>query len=57
MFDEVVIEPGARVTVAGLMMKDIDAAPPEGEVGYRDEAPVVLRLAGDVTHPLVIGAA
>ena len=57
VFDEVVVAPGARVSIAGLMMKDIDAAPPEGEAGYRDEAPVVLRLAGDVTHPLVIGGA
>ncbi|MEP6865865.1 MAG: hypothetical protein ABJE66_34920 [Deltaproteobacteria bacterium] len=57
IFEEVLIEPGMRVTIAGLMMKDIVAAPPEGEAGYREEAPASLRLAGDVGHPLVIGAA
>jgi hypothetical protein len=56
-FEEVVVEPGMRVTIAGLMMKDIVATPPEGEAGYREDAPASLRLAGDIAHPLVIGAA
>jgi hypothetical protein len=57
IFEEVLIEAGMRVTIAGLMMKDLAAAPPEGEAGYREDAPATLRLAGDVAHPLVIGAA
>jgi hypothetical protein len=56
-FEEVIVEPGMRVTIAGLMMKDLTGAPPEGEAGYREEAPASLRLAGDVAHPLVIGTA
>ncbi len=54
-FEEVVVAPGMRVTVAGLMMKDPTGAPPEGETDYRPGVPVTLRLAGDVAHPLVIG--
>ena len=57
VFEEVLIEAGMRITIAGLMMKDISAIPPEGEAGYREEAPASLRLAGDIAHPLVIGAA
>jgi len=56
-FEEVVVEAGMRVTIAGLMMKDLTEAPPEGEAGYREDAPSTLRLAGDLAHPLVIGAA
>jgi hypothetical protein len=57
IFEEVILEAGMRITIAGLMMKDIGATPPEGEAGYREEAPASLRLAGDVAHPLVIGTA
>jgi hypothetical protein len=56
IFEEVIVEAGMHVAIAGLMMKDLRALPPEGEAGYRDVAPVALRLAGDVAHPLVIGA-
>lgn len=56
VFEEIVVEDGMRVSVAGLMMKDLAEAPVDGEAGYRDEAPSTLRLAGDVAHPLVIGA-
>lgn len=55
VFEEVVVEEGMKITVAGLMMKDLAEEPPDGETGYRDEAPARLRLAGDVEHPLVIG--
>ena len=41
IFEEVIIEPGMRVTIAGLMMKDLAAVPPEGEAGYREDAPRV----------------
>jgi hypothetical protein len=57
VFEEVIIEVGMHVTIAGLMMKDIAETPPEGEAGYREQAPASLRLAGDVAHPLVIGVA
>jgi hypothetical protein len=54
-FEETVVEPGARVSVAGLMMKDLPTAPVADERGFRDEMPPNLRLAGNVEHPLVIG--
>ncbi|HET9990081.1 MAG TPA: hypothetical protein VFQ65_16235, partial [Kofleriaceae bacterium] len=57
IFEEVIIEAGMRITIAGLMMKDVGAIPPDGEAGYREEVPASLRLAGDVAHPLVIGTA
>ena len=43
--------PRVEVTQANLA-----ELPLEGEAGYRDVAPAALRLAGDVAHPLVIGA-
>lgn len=56
-FEEIVIEDGMKITVAGLMMKDLAVeAPTDGEAGYRDDIPATLRLAGDLDHPLVIGA-
>lgn len=55
IFEEVIVEAGMHVSIAGLMMKDLRELPPEGETGYRDVAPAELRLAGDVAHPLVIG--
>jgi hypothetical protein len=57
IFEEVIVEPGTRVTVAGLIMKDVPIGKPDGEFGYRDDAPPSLRVAGDVAHPLVIGVA
>ncbi len=57
IFDETVVEPGLTVTIVGLMMKDVDVEPPAAsELGFRDEAPSALRLAGNADHPLVIGA-
>lgn len=53
-FEEVVVEPGMRVTVAGLVMYDL----PEdvrGELGFRDQPPPRARLAGSAQHPIVIG--
>jgi len=54
-FEEVVVEEGMKITVAGLMMKDLAEEAPSGEAGYRDNVPAALRLAGDLEHPLVIG--
>lgn len=55
LFEETVVEPGARVSVAGLMMKDLATQPVAEELGFRDAPPTNLRLAGNVEHPLVIG--
>ncbi len=52
-YEEVLVEEGMRVTIAGLVMKDVGAQP-DGEIGYRD-VKSTLRLAGDLAHPLVIG--
>ncbi|HEX5060215.1 MAG TPA: hypothetical protein VFV99_12690 [Kofleriaceae bacterium] len=54
-FEETVVEPLMRVSVAGLMMKDLPTAPASEELGFRDAAPPNLRIAGNVEHPLVIG--
>jgi hypothetical protein len=54
VFDEVIVEAGMRIAIAGLVMKDA-GAPPGGETGYREDAKPTLRLAGDLGHPLVIG--
>ena len=57
IYEETVVAAGMTVTVAGLMMKDVVEEPaPDGEHGFRDDAPVSLRLAGNADHPLVIGA-
>ncbi len=57
-FEEVVVRPGMRVSIAGLMMLALPDAPPASgnELGFRDQAPSTLRLVGNATHPLVIGA-
>jgi len=55
VFEETVIEPFMRVSVAGLMMKDLPTAPASEELGFRDAAAPNLRIAGNVEHPLVIG--
>jgi len=54
-YEETVIEPGMRVSVAGLMMKDLVSEPVSDELGFRDAPPTSARLAGNVEHPLVIG--
>ena len=53
-FEEIILEPGARVTVAGLVMHDL-AEHIAGEVGFRDGAPVRVRIVGNAEHPIVIG--
>jgi hypothetical protein len=56
-YEEVIVEPGQRVTVAGLVMMDPAAEPDAGERGYRDEARPRLRITGNADHPLAIGDA
>ena len=48
------VEPGARVEVVGVVMRDVVSAPPIGEHGFRDELRVQVTLAGDAKHPLII---
>jgi hypothetical protein len=55
IFEETILEPGKRVSVAGLMMKDLPTEPVPEELGFRETAAPNLRLAGNVEHPLVIG--
>ena len=55
LFEETIVEPGMRVSVADLMMKDPAAEPVSDELGFRDAPPTSQRLAGNVDHPLVIG--
>jgi len=57
IYEETVVEPGAMVSVAGLMMKDpaTEPAPVSTELGFREAPPPALRLAGNADHPLVIG--
>jgi hypothetical protein len=56
IYEETVVEPGAVIAVAGMVMKDPVTAPPTAELGFRDAPPPALRLAGNADHPLVIGA-
>jgi hypothetical protein len=55
LFSETIVEPGARITVAGLVMKDPVPPSTQEELGFRDAAAPALRLAGNRDHPLVIG--
>jgi hypothetical protein len=55
-FSEVLVEPGSRVSITGLVMKEPATAPEiGGERGFRDAPAPMLRLAGNTAHPLVIG--
>ena len=55
-FEETIIEEGARVSVAGLIMLDPAEAPTPEERSFRDAPAASLRLTGNVDHPLAIGA-
>ena len=47
-FDEIVVEPGSRITIRGVLavVRDASAA---GERGYRDDIPTTVRLDAPVT--------
>ena len=53
-FEEVVVEPGARVTVAGQLLLDGAAPQPGQELGFREHAHH-RRLVGNKQHPILIG--
>lgn len=55
LFDESIVEPGALVSVAGVLMKEAPRQPDDGERGYRDSGPPSFVLQGTVERPLVIG--
>jgi hypothetical protein len=54
-FEEVVVVPGDRVSVAGLLMKDAGTAPTMEERGFRDSVAPTVRLVGNLANPIVIG--
>ncbi len=53
-YDEMALVPGARVSAAGLLIQDIDDAPPEDERTFRAGPRIQLRLAGDAERPVLI---
>jgi hypothetical protein len=52
-FEEIVIEPGARVSVHGVVRVEISPPAARGEIGFRD-APTIVRIVGDARNPLTI---
>jgi hypothetical protein len=56
-FREVVIEPGMKVTVVGVVMRDVALAPAVDEQAFRSGPPPTVRLTGNRKHPLAIGLA
>lgn len=52
-FDEIAIEPGAKVTLCGVVAIERDLAA-RGERGYRDDAPTTLHLVGLPTKPVAL---
>jgi hypothetical protein len=53
--EELAIEPGTTISVAGIATISVDGSSPVGEGGYRDEANRLWQLAGDFDHPVWIG--
>lgn len=53
-FEEVVVEPGDRVAVQGMVMIEADPSS-AADRGYRDDAPRKIRLIAHANHPLTIG--
>lgn len=54
-FDETIVEPGATITVTGLILHDVAAEPSAAERDFRANDAPVLRLTGNADHPLAIG--
>jgi hypothetical protein len=52
-FDEIIVEPGARIAVFGIIHTTL-AVPDHSEVGFR-ESRQVIHLQGDPRHPLAMG--
>lgn len=56
-FKEVLIEPGMRVSVVGVAMRDVALATPSEESMFREGPAPTIRLTGSRAHPLAIGRA
>ena len=54
--EETVVTEGMRITVGGLVMKDVSKAPTGEERTFRDAQATQLRIAGDAAHPIAIGS-
>jgi hypothetical protein len=54
-YEQMLVEPGQRISVAGLVMYDVPDAPTADERGFRDQARPRLRITGNAEHPLAIG--
>ena len=57
-FGEAVVEPGARITIGGILeLVPRDAPPADAELGYREAPAASRRIVGNRAHPLAITAA
>ena len=54
-FEETLVVPGQRITVAGALLRDAPAEPTGEARGFRDDQAPELVLVGDVAHPIAIG--
>ena len=54
--EETVVTAGMRVTVGGLVMKDVLDEPTHEERAFREGPAAQLRIAGDAAHPIAIGS-
>lgn len=54
-FEETLVMPGQRITVAGALVRDAPAAPTADPRGFRDDQSPELVLVGDAAHPIAIG--
>lgn len=54
--EETVVTEGMRITVGGLVMKDVAEGPTSEERIFRDAPAAQLRIAGDAAHPIAIGS-
>jgi hypothetical protein len=54
LLDEVIIEPGTWITVAGRAQRDLVAEPSTAELGFRDSPRGRLELIGSQAHPLLV---
>jgi hypothetical protein len=55
-FEEVVVAPGDRITVGGVLMHDLNPQPPTNERAFREGVVPTLRIVGSNEHPLVIAS-
>jgi hypothetical protein len=56
-FEEIVVEPGSRVTLVGQLSRDSRRDPTADERGFRDDQQPVVRIGGTLDTPLLISDA